>query len=55
MFDRRFVHFDLDFKEKLENEPWFEKDLVLNFAMCSFTNLGDPIHDHIGVLLIGML
>ena len=33
------------FKEKLENEPRFESDLVLNFAMCSFINLRYLIHD----------
>ena len=52
MFDRHFIHFDFGFKEKLENEPWFEKDIVLNFAMCFFINLCDPIHDQVSVLLI---
>ena len=47
MFDRRFIHFDLGFKEQLENEPRFEKDLVLNFAMCSFINLPDPMQDQV--------
>ena len=55
MFDRRFIHFDFDFQEKLENEPRFERDLVLNFAMCSFINLRDPIHNQVSVLLIGKL
>ena len=55
MFDRRFIHFDFGFKEKLENEHQFEVDLVLNFAMCSFIHLCDPVHDQVSVLLIGML
>ena len=42
-----FIHFDFSFKGKLENEPRFESDLVLNFAMCSFINLRDRIHDKI--------
>ena len=54
MFDGRFIHFDFGFKTKLEIEPWFEMDLVLNFAMCSFINLRDPIHVQVSVLLIGM-
>ena len=44
----------LALKKKLEIEPWFEMDLVLNFAMCSFINLRDPIHDQVSVPLIGM-
>ena len=55
MYDRCFIRFDFDFKEKLQNEPRFETDLVLNFAMCSFINLCDSIHDQVSVLLIGML
>ena len=50
-----FIHFDFGFKERLENESRFETHLVLNFAMCSFINLRDPIHDQVSVLLIGML
>ena len=50
-----FIHFDFGFKEKLENEPRFETGLVLNFAMCSFINLCDPIYNQVSVLLIGML
>ena len=42
MFDRHFIQFDFDFKEKLENEPRFETDLVLKFATCFFINLRDP-------------
>ena len=41
------VLYILTFKGKLENEPRFESDLVLNFAMCSFINLRDRIHDKI--------
>ena len=55
MFHRRFIHFDFDLKEKLQNESRYEKDLVLNFAMCSFINLHDLIHDQVSVMLIGML
>ena len=55
MFDRHFIQFDFDFKEKLENEPRFETDLVLKFATCFFINLRDPIHAQVSVLLNGML
>ena len=50
MFDRRLIHYHFGIKEKLENEHQFEMDLVLNFAMCSFINLCDPIHDQVSVL-----
>ena len=55
MFDRHFIQFDFDFKEKLENEPRFETDLVLNFATCFFINLCDPHPQSTSVLLNGML
>ena len=54
MFHRRFIHFDFSFKEKLKNEHRFESDLVLNFAMCSFVNLRDRIHDPVIVPLIAL-
>ena len=54
MFHRRFIHFDFSFNEKLKNKPQFESDLVLNFAMCSFINLRDRVHDPVIVPLIAL-